>query len=164
MLTLYSLSTPKHCVYSYEMLLHSIPLSAGQIVTVERIQDPIKMFQGIGNYFFSLVSSEIPPLSPASSIFAFQRRSRSGLLRSPRAHHPQICLISSQNPLRSQYLQLPTEGSPWGWGRGSSVAFLLPDPSLCWETGNGISQVTSKVPASDHLPGPRFPQLNDACL
>jgi len=150
------------------MLLHRTLRSEGRIATVEGIRDPIKMFGGIGKYFCSLISlhcdSETPAFFSRFQHPCFPAQEREWITTVPACPSPtNLPNLFLKSPVR-QYLQLPTQGMAWGWGRGSSFALLLPGPSLCWETGNGTSQLASKVPASNCLPGPRFPQLNDACL
>lgn len=108
------------------------------------------MFQGTGNDFCNSVSSEIPSVSPASQIFVYP----------PATNSLSLLLKSPVFPV----LLSRDGGSPWGWGRGSSSALLLPEPSLCWETGKESSQLTSRVPDSACLLSPHFPQLNDAYI
>lgn len=91
------------------------------------------MFQGTGNDFCNSVSSEIPSVSPASQIFVYP----------PTTNSLSLFLKSPVFPV----LLSRDGGSPWGWARGSSSAFLLPEPSA-------LGNRERELPA--HQQSPRF--------
>lgn len=153
---------PYTCFYAaYHSQKDKLPLSK-----VSRTQ--LKCFRGLEIIFAASShltgDSEIPASSPASSIFAFQHGSRSGPSRSPVCPSPtNLPTLILKSPALPISAASPGRGVP-GAGGEAALAFSLPAPSLHWEMGNGGSQLTSKVPAFDGVPGAPSPQLKDACF